>query len=139
MGANPVCVAVGDFSGNGKLGIVTANHGGESVSVLLSNGDGTFEAAQEYLSGTGPEAVAVGDFTGNGRADIAVTNTLRGSWHPCRETLQSPSWIRTGRYPPVQLLPPCRLALGNPSLPSGQCKDSLAPIERTEAATILFG
>ena len=44
-GQGPQGVAVGDLRGNGRLDIVTANQTSASVSVLLGNGDGTFQPA----------------------------------------------------------------------------------------------
>ena len=41
-----VAVAVADLDGNGQPDIVTANDGDNTVSVLLGNGDGTFQPAQ---------------------------------------------------------------------------------------------
>jgi uncharacterized protein (TIGR03437 family) len=43
-----------------------------TVSVLLGNGDGTFQAAVNYSAGY--SSVVVGDFNGDGKADLAVTN-----------------------------------------------------------------
>ena len=43
-GQGPVGIAVGDLPGNGHLDVVTANSSA-SVSVLLGNGDGTFQPA----------------------------------------------------------------------------------------------
>ena len=40
-GSRPRAVALGDVNGDGNLDIVTANQDGNSVSVLLNNGDGT--------------------------------------------------------------------------------------------------
>ncbi|PYJ96801.1 MAG: VCBS repeat-containing protein [Verrucomicrobia bacterium] len=82
-GTNPVSVAVGDFNGDGKLDLAVANQGATPVSnqsrgtlsVLLGNGDGTFQAAVNYDAGTGPASVAVGDFNGDGKPDLAVANT----------------------------------------------------------------
>ena len=45
-----------------------------NVSVLLGNGNGTFQAAVNYAAGTSPHSVAVGDFNGDGKADLAVAN-----------------------------------------------------------------
>ena len=44
------------------------------MSVLLGNGNGTFQAAVNYAAGSGPNSVVVGDFNGDGKADLAVTN-----------------------------------------------------------------
>ena len=44
------------------------------VSVLLGNGNGTFQAAVNYAAGNEPDSVAVGDFNGDGKADLAVAN-----------------------------------------------------------------
>ena len=46
-----------------------------TVSVLLGNGDGTFQAATTYAVGSAPTSVAIGDLNGDGEPDIAVANT----------------------------------------------------------------
>src|SRR5205085_11797771 len=76
-GAEPFWVAVGDFNGDGKMDLVTANVGnaGNTVSVLLGNGDGTFQPHVDYLTGSFPNSVAVGDFNRDGRKDLAVANS----------------------------------------------------------------
>ncbi len=70
----PYCVAVGDFTNDGNLDIVTANDNDNTVSVLLGNGDGTFRPAVTYNVGGSPHSVVVGDFTGNGILDLATAN-----------------------------------------------------------------
>jgi hypothetical protein len=73
VGYNPDAVAVADL-GNGHLGIVAANSTDNSVSVLLGNGDGSFQPAQTYDVGSIPSAVAVAEL-GNGHPDIVVANS----------------------------------------------------------------
>ena len=73
-GASPSCVAVGDFNGDGKLDLIVANFGSNDISVLLGNGDGTFQVAANYGTGSGPRSIGVGDFNGDGKLDLAVAN-----------------------------------------------------------------
>jgi len=66
---------VGEFNGDGKTDILAANADGSSVSVLLGNGDGTFQTAVNYGTGGGsPQSVTVGDFNGDGKGDLAAAN-----------------------------------------------------------------
>jgi hypothetical protein len=64
-------VAVGDFNGDGICDLAVANESSNSVSVLLGNGDGTFQDAVNYPV-VFANAVMVGDFNGDGVPDLAV-------------------------------------------------------------------
>jgi hypothetical protein len=79
-GSNPFSVAVGDFNGDGHLDLAVADAGyydlGQNVSVLLGNGDGTFQTARNFPAGSHPSSVAVGDFNGDGFPDLAVANPV---------------------------------------------------------------
>ena len=44
------------------------------MSVLLGNGDGTFQNQTRYSAGASPSSVAVGDFNNDTRLDIVVAN-----------------------------------------------------------------
>jgi len=74
--AQSYLLAVADLRGDGKADLVVTTPYGNSnsVSVLLGNGDGTFQPAVSYLAGSDPYAVAVGDFNGDGKPDLAVAN-----------------------------------------------------------------
>ena len=73
-------VAVADLNGDGKADLVVASQGcftcGDgSVSVLLGNGDGTFQPFVAYDSGgVFTYSVAVADANRDGKPDIIVTN-----------------------------------------------------------------
>ena len=76
-------VAAGDINSDGNLDLVVANlcarntacTGSGSVSVLLGNGDGTFQQAAAYGSG-GYKAVsvAIADVNGDGIPDLVTSN-----------------------------------------------------------------
>jgi hypothetical protein len=81
-GIEPQSVAVADFNGDGKLDLVTANYGaygGNTASVLLGNGNGTFQPYVEYSAGGGPISVAVADFNLDGAADFVASDVSAGT------------------------------------------------------------
>jgi hypothetical protein len=71
----PYSAIPGDVNGDGKLDLVTANGQGDSVSVLLGNGDGTFQAHVEYPVPGEAKAVSVADLNADGAPDLAVPNS----------------------------------------------------------------
>jgi hypothetical protein len=73
-GANPNAVVAGYFNADTVLDLAVADSGTSTVSVLLGNGDGTFQPAVTSATGTGPLSVAVGDFNGDGKRDLATAN-----------------------------------------------------------------
>ncbi len=74
-GTKPYSVAVGDFNGDRKLDLASANPGSGNVSILLGDGTGKFGAAANFAAGTNPASVAVGDFNKDGKQDLAVANS----------------------------------------------------------------
>ncbi len=77
-------VVLADVNGDGKIDIIVASCAGNSgtcgssdgvVSVLLGNGNGTFQSAISYDTGA-PYAVGVAtaDVNGDGKPDLIVTN-----------------------------------------------------------------
>lgn len=71
-GSYPSFIATGDFNGDGKLDLVTANLADSSLSLLLGNGDGTFKTATNMAASDSPRWVAVADFNHDGKDDLAV-------------------------------------------------------------------
>jgi len=71
---SPYEIVVGDFNGDGKLDLATANDS-SYISVLLGNGDGTFQPHVDYeLAPQTLYHVAEGDFDGDGHLDLAVAS-----------------------------------------------------------------
>jgi hypothetical protein len=73
-GFEPASLAAFDLNGDGHMDLVVADEGHNTVSVLLGNGNGTFQSRTDYATGNDPVYVALGDFTGNGAMDIAVAD-----------------------------------------------------------------
>ncbi len=87
-GVTPKGVAIADINGDGKLDIISANingnypslihPGGDSISVLLGTGTGTFLPKTDYVVGQGSFAVAVGRLNADTKLDIVTANWWDG-------------------------------------------------------------
>lgn len=81
-GQNAMSVAVADVNGDGKPDLLVTNLCGgyittkcppETVSVLLGNGDGTFQTEVSYNAGaSGAASVSVADVNSDGKPDLIV-------------------------------------------------------------------
>lgn len=79
--AIPSRLDTGDVNGDGFPDILASNGEGFSgISVLLSNGDGTFQFAPHYATRRGPYRPAAGDFTGDGKRDLVVVNAFTNNF-----------------------------------------------------------
>jgi hypothetical protein len=80
----PISATTGDFNKDGKIDLAVATDCGNvsgcdvnidgSVSVLLGNGDGTFQAHVDYAVGIQPVWIAAADLNGDSNLDLAVAN-----------------------------------------------------------------
>jgi uncharacterized repeat protein (TIGR01451 family) len=78
VGKSPTSVAVADLDGDGKLDLVVTNYKDNTVSVLLGNGDGSFQTQQLIPNVLYPRSVAVADVNGDGIPDLVVANDEQG-------------------------------------------------------------
>jgi len=73
-GDEPVSIATEDLNGDDALDLAVVHALADQVSVLLGNGDGSFQAAVPYAVGDEPASVAVGDLDEDDVPDLAVAN-----------------------------------------------------------------
>jgi len=77
-GSSARSAALADFDGDGRLDVVSANSGTNTVSILINRGpDGTgnwlgFAAPQNFVAASGPWAVVVADLNGDQRPDVCT-------------------------------------------------------------------
>jgi len=77
--AYPEAVIAADFNGDGELDLATIDGAGASnvttavLSILLGNGDGTFQSYTDFPTNGGLAGLVAGDFNGDGKMDVAVT------------------------------------------------------------------
>jgi uncharacterized protein (TIGR03437 family) len=77
-GQLPAFVVSGDFNRDGKLDLAVANATGFStstVSILLGNGNGSFQPPLVFQVGSNVSFLAVADFNLDGKLDLAVADT----------------------------------------------------------------
>ena len=78
-GNKPYTITAGDFNRDGNRDLALANFGDNAptdttVSVVLGNGNGTFQMARVLQVQRGPLWVSVADFNGDGADDIVTAN-----------------------------------------------------------------
>ena len=150
VGSSPQGIALGDVNGDGQVDIVSADECGDdpacragAVSVLLGNGDGTFQPRISMVEGLFPLQVGLGDFNGDGLMDVAVAN-------PCGTdpTCASNGGIGIllgngdGTFQPVTIYPATgkgTVRLGVGDLNGDRIPDVVAMNNQTSDITVLFG
>lgn len=76
-GPAPVGLAAVDWNKDGKMDLVVVNSGADaahSVSILIGNGDGTFQPHRDIPGAPNANSIAVGDFNHDGNPDIATSS-----------------------------------------------------------------
>jgi hypothetical protein len=103
VGNVPVSLTVGDFNNDGKMDLAVANQCGSGgcteagdVTVLLGNGDGSFQPAGSYPVGFSPSSVAIGDLNGDKNLDLVVANAC-GKDNSCRNNGTASVLIGNGK------------------------------------------
>src|SRR6185295_8375205 len=69
----------GDFNGDGKLDIATANNGSDDVTVLLGDGAGGLTSHSTASVTGAPAGIASGNLNGDTILDLVVSKELENS------------------------------------------------------------
>jgi hypothetical protein len=80
-GMFPESIAVADFNGDGILDLAVANVTGPKpshISILLGNGDGTFQPPIAFPVGINPASLITADFNHDGKPDLAALTGYSG-------------------------------------------------------------
>lgn len=75
VGTGAQAIAAADVDGDGKIDLITANSGANTVSVRLNDGTGAFIGTTNIAVGTAPRAVTAADVDNDGDLDLLVGNT----------------------------------------------------------------
>jgi hypothetical protein len=78
-GLDPKSFIIDDFNRDSILDLAVTNYGDDTISLLLGNGNGTFETQRIFSTGnmTKPWGIAAGDFNNDTLLDLG-TYTLIG-------------------------------------------------------------
>ncbi|MDX1412481.1 MAG: VCBS repeat-containing protein, partial [Nitrospirales bacterium] len=75
VGKAPQSITTGDFNGDSFLDLATVKSTSDDVSILLGNGNGTFQAPVSFGIGKIPMSVVTADVTGDGPLDLIVATS----------------------------------------------------------------
>ena len=73
-GDHPESIFCADLDMDGDLDMAVANNFGYNISILINNGNGTFEDPVNYPAGDDPFSIYCADFDGDEDIDIAVAS-----------------------------------------------------------------
>lgn len=78
-GSNPYCVVAADINGDGKVDLISANQGNNTLTVFTNNGSGIFGLNATLIVGSGPQCIMSADLNGDGKPDLVSANGGSGS------------------------------------------------------------
>ena len=78
VGNHPIQLAEADFNRDGNVDLVVSNYSDNTVSILLGNGDGTFQPQTTFGTFSAPFGIAVGDLNDDAVQDLVVGNDSNG-------------------------------------------------------------
>jgi hypothetical protein len=77
----PAQAKLGRLDGDANLDLAVPNVFSSNVSILLGNGDGTFDPATNIATSSAPRSIAIGDLDNNGTRDLVVARNSPEDWN----------------------------------------------------------
>ena len=74
MASAPSAILARDLNRDGHIDLAATDLQDNVVVVLQGKGDGSFEAARSYATGSKPSAIVAADFNEDGWPDLATAN-----------------------------------------------------------------
>jgi hypothetical protein len=131
QGTHVSWVALGDFTGTGRLDLVATDQPSGTAYIYLNDGHGTFALNQTIPVGQGAVSTAMGDFNGDGRLDIVVADAWAG-------TLSMLLGNGDGTFSPLPVGQGLGQAPARPALTDVNGDGTLDLITRSQSGTVLY-
>jgi trimeric autotransporter adhesin len=74
-GTDPIYIAAADFNLDGRIDLVTADAVSKTLSVLLGNGDGSFQSPRATFTASSA-SIALADFNEDGKPDVVTAGQI---------------------------------------------------------------
>jgi hypothetical protein len=75
IGADAYEIALGEFNGDAKQDLASADSASSAIGIKLGQGDGTFVSHGSVPIAGKPRSIATGDFNGDGKPDLVTANS----------------------------------------------------------------
>jgi len=77
-GLSPMSVITGDFNQDSILDLAVTNYNSDTLSIMLGNGNGTFQTQQIYSTGngSGPREITTGYFNNDTVLDLGKCRSI---------------------------------------------------------------
>lgn len=69
---SPIHIVIADLNADNKLDLAISSARTDNLSIMLGNGNGTFQAPVTYAVGDEPRQLGVADFNGDTKPDVAI-------------------------------------------------------------------
>lgn len=103
VGSAPQSLATGDLNNDGAPDLVVSNSQSGNISILMNQGNGSFNVSNTYSTAAFPRAISIADINLDGYLDIAIANINSNSisifMNDNTGSFYSPTTLMAGTFP----------------------------------------